>query len=246
MRETIQAYVRAFCCSQNVHLQPELEREVEREIDMGYILENVHSWDNISTENLVKSFALISHELKEELPYYGTIISDDASGRLVSLFFRKIVNEKREELGKEPTSTYFLTPRRGMYKEVNRGIESFLKEKVNPQEKVLIATEHIDSGASLSTMVRSLENQDVEFDIASISINKNFRLPDGLERKVIYASRSKDGLALYNGVFTGVTKNIPEDIGIHPKKRQGEEAQRFLNQARDEIGLIADEVSKVL
>ena len=146
MKETIKSYVRTFCCNQDIYIDP----EVEEKIDMDYICENVNSWDEKSTKNLVRSFASLSNELKEELPYYGTIISDDASGRLLSLFFRKIVNKKREELDKEPVSTYFLTPWKGMYKEVNEDIDEFLREKVNPYEKVLVLTEHIDSGASLS------------------------------------------------------------------------------------------------
>ena len=99
----------------------------------------------------------------------------------------------------------------------------------------------------VSPIVDSLENQgNIEFDIASISINKYFRLPNGLEHKVIYVSRSRDGLALHNGVFSGVKKEIPGYIGIHPQKRKGYENQKFLNQARQEIGLIADEVLKAI
>lgn len=243
MKEIIKSYVRSFCCSQDVDIDPVLESK----IDMDYICENVNSWDEKSTKNLVRSFATLSNELKEELPYYGTIISDDASGRLVSLFFRKVINKKREELDKKPASTYFLTPWQGKNKKVNEGIDEFLKEKIHPYEKVLVLTEHIDTGASLSPIISSLEKQkDIEFDIASISINKYFRLPNGLESKVIYVSRSRDGLALHNSTFTGVKKGISGEIGIHPEKRQGYENQKFLNQAREEIGLIADEILKVI
>ena len=243
MKETIKSYVRAFCCSEDVYIDPGLEEK----IDMDYICENVDSWDEKSTKNLVKSFASLSNELKDELPYYGTIISDDASGRLLSLFFRKIINKKREELDKDSVSTYFLTPWRGKYEEVNESIDEFLKEKVNPYEKVLVLTEHIDTGASLTPIINSLEKQEnIEFDIASISVNKYFRLPNELENKVIYVSRSRDGLALYNGVFAGVKKEISGNIGIHPQKRKGCENQKFLNQARQEIGLIADEILKAV
>jgi hypothetical protein len=126
MRETIKSYINDFFSSQDVYLEP----KIERQIDMDYILKNIYSWDERTTKNLVRSFAALANEVKELLPYYGTIVSDDASGRLVSLFFRKIVNRKREELGKEPVSTYFLTPRRGKYKEINEEIDDIQRSTV--------------------------------------------------------------------------------------------------------------------
>ena len=91
MKETIKSYVRTFCCVQDVYIDP----EVEEKIDMDYICKNVTSWDDEkSKKNLVRSFASLSNELKEELPYYGTIISDDASGRLLSLFLEKLLTKK--------------------------------------------------------------------------------------------------------------------------------------------------------
>ena len=245
MIENIKVRAKEIFCVQDVYIDP----EVEEKIDMEYICENVTSWDDEkSKKNLVRSFASLSNELKEGFPYYGTIISDDASGRLLSLFFRKIINKKREELGKEPASTYFLTSWKGRYKEVNEGIDEFLREKVDSYERVLVLTEHIDSGASLSPIVDSLEKQEgVDFDIASISVNEYFRLPNELENKVIYVSKGKMGELLTCKKFcTGVEKNKAVEIGIHPQKRKGDETQELLNQAREEIGLIADEVYKAI
>ena len=53
MKETIKSYVRTFCCNQDIYIDP----EVEEKIDMDYICENVNSWDEKSTKNLVRSFA---------------------------------------------------------------------------------------------------------------------------------------------------------------------------------------------
>ncbi|MCK4968751.1 MAG: hypothetical protein KAS12_06880, partial [Candidatus Aenigmarchaeota archaeon] len=60
-------------------------------------------------KELIRSLARLVLELKERITDYDTILSDDSSGRLVSLLLRKIINKQREKSGKKGIKTYFLT-----------------------------------------------------------------------------------------------------------------------------------------
>ncbi len=244
MKNNIESYVRAFSNLQDIKLDP----EIEQKLDVEEIINNISCWDSKTAKQLVKSFAHLTVKLKDDIPYYDTIISDDASGRLISLFFKDVINKNKRKYNKEDTvSTYFLTPKRGRNKKVNKAIQEFIIEKSTEMEKVLVVTEHIDSGGSLRPIIKSLEEQeDIEFDIASISINKYFKLPEELEEKVKYVSKSSDGLIFHNSAFTGIKRNDEEKESIHPSKRGGDDTQKFLTQAREEISFLANEISNLI
>ncbi len=237
MEEITESYISTPSNTKNSCLDSKLEN----------IFNNVNSWDEDSTKRLVKSLASLAMELKEELPHYDTVIGDDASGRLVTLFFRDMINRKRFELNMEPVSTYFLTPKQGRCEETNEAINEFISNRTSPMDKVLVVTEHIESGKSLGPIIRSLKKQqDVDFHIASISIDGNLLLPKDLHKKLTYASKSKDGLILYDRKSTGVTKERSEPGDIHPKKGKERNSQKSLTQARKDMGIIASEIYKLI
>ena len=72
--------------------------------------------------------ARFAFELGDKLEQYDTILSDDASARLVSLFLRKLVNYKREKTDKPPVKTYFIQGGRHNSRAIRGEVEKFLKE----------------------------------------------------------------------------------------------------------------------
>ena len=213
------------------------------------IFENVESWDQKTTEKIINSLTFLTQELKEEFPHYDAVVSDDTSGRLVSLFFREIINTRKEETNQDFVPAYFLTPKKGRYKDINEGINAFLSEKkeVENLKKVLVVTEHIDSGASLRPIMSGLEKNNIDFDIATISINRFFSLKKGLREKITYFSKSSDGLLFYKKRLEGVQKDRMGHSSIHPKKTIMPEYERMrVNQARRDISLIAQDISKIV
>jgi hypothetical protein len=201
--------------------------------------ENIKSWDEKTSENIFNSLSHLTKELKEELPYYDAIFSDDVSGRLASLFFREIINFEKEKNNQDLVQTYFLTPRRGRYKQTNENIDEFITEKSPNITKALIVTEHIDSGSSLRVIIQSLQNNNIDFDIASISINKFIPLKKEFLEKLTYYSKGSDGLLFYKKRLEGVKRDKLNNANIHPKKVMGEEAREKGRQAREDISTIA-------
>jgi len=213
------------------------------------VFEDIESWDKKTTEKIVTSLTFLTQELKENFPHYDAVVSDDTSARLVSLFFREIINRKKEETNQDFVQAYFLTPKRGKHREINEGIDTFLSEKSEKEnlKKVLIVTEHIDSGASLKPIMKSLEKNNVDFDIAAISINSFFPLKKELREKITYFSKSSDGLLFYKKRLEGVQKDKRDHFSIHPKKTVISEYERMkVNQARRDISLIAQEIWKMV
>ncbi len=221
-------------------------QNLEQEIAPKSELENIISWDEKTAEKIITSFTHLATELKEELPYYDAIISDDTSARLVSLFFREIINSKKEENNKEHVQTYFLTPKRGKYKEIDKNIHKFLTEKSPNIQKALIVTEHIDSGSSLKAIISGLEKNEIEYDIATISINKFLPLKKGLFEKVTYFSKGSDGLLFYKKGLEGVQTDRREKSTIHPKRVRDPEIKKIGIQARKDILYISNIVLQKL
>ena len=121
----------------------------------------------------------MTFELKEEIPHYDTIISDDVSGRLVSLFLREVINKEKIEINEQPVQTYFIAGVSSCYEDdFNKAkvkkIEEFISLKFPSIKKALLVTEFIANGNTLNPIVKNLEKQDISFDIASVSISLEF------------------------------------------------------------------------
>lgn len=121
----------------------------------------------------------MTFELKEEIPHYDTIISDDVSGRLVSLFLREVINKEKIEINEQPVQTYFIAGVSSCYEDdFNKAkvkkIEEFISLKFPSIKKALLVTEFIATGNTLNPIVKNLEKQDISFDIASVSISLEF------------------------------------------------------------------------
>ncbi len=79
----------------------ETTKRVEREIDIAGLAKKLAQ--PFADQVIIKILGSLVLELKERFNQYDTILSDDTSGRLVSLFFEKIINKQREEEGKNKT-----------------------------------------------------------------------------------------------------------------------------------------------
>ena len=111
---------------------------IGQKIDVQKIEEKLESRDPFS--GTVETLARLVLELGDRLPKYDTIISDDASARLVSLLMRKIINIKKEEAGEKPIETYFIAAgyrynSPGIYYKINEFIAS---KKDNLKNTLLI------------------------------------------------------------------------------------------------------------
>lgn len=197
---------------------------------------------------MVEDFKRLLLELEKDLVNYDTIISDDSSGRLPSLVFRKIINRKRKEAGLPEAKTFFVASGRHNFKAIEEDMLDFLKSKKKEAQKVLLVTEYIFTGRSIEELVKLLEKAEIDFDLASISIeftpkSNNY---DGFNFNFLnhlrYGGVNEGGLFFYGHGGSGVIKDEyagRDTKNIHPIKNLGV-LQRTVNRSRKNINLLAD------
>ncbi len=196
-------------------------------------------------EGVVKAAARLVLELRDRLPHYETILSDDASGRLVSLLLKKIIDHKKEEMGKEKTEMFFLASGRHGSAAIDKSIRKFIGKKRKELGKTLLITEYIGTGKSIEKLTKTLEDKHIDFDIAALSIE---RLPQHygdseFPRHIYYGALGKQGLSFYDQEnFGGVTKG---EKGPHPIK-SGFAVKSDVERARKEIAVVADGLENLL
>ncbi|MDX1535730.1 MAG: hypothetical protein R3346_03155 [Candidatus Spechtbacterales bacterium] len=209
-------------------------------------------------DEAMEGFGKIVLELKEKIGDYDAILSDDASGRLISLILREVFkNEKGEGL---PTNFVLA----GRYLEYPRRIEKmkeYLEDRLEGVEKILIVTEYIETGRGLSKLLNVLREMGIDFDIAALSTSRALPQVSYLESfddLIVGKKDSNIGVNLFykRPEYSGVDKQrqgaYPRDempdiseLPAHPAKARKFNAET-VNEARHDVKIIAEELSKLL
>ncbi|MDP3244744.1 MAG: hypothetical protein Q8M83_03765 [bacterium] len=261
MREFTENFSETSHQEQQAELPPRCDdaitnKKIDENIDIDRIIENLSILGNGDKEHqreLVRSLTRLVIELKEQLPHYDTILSDDASGRLVSLFLREIINRKKAESKKTPVQTFFIAGGRGSDM-TSDAIDKFITKEKPSLGKTLLVTEYMKTGESINYLVEKLEKQEVNFDVASLSISDEF-LDDhirgkndeikNLIKRLKYGDKNEIGLhVFYAKPFTGIKKGQTRETSAHPSKNPHHK-QVDIRKARLDIQLLADEISKL-
>lgn len=107
----------------------EAEKAIQDKIDLRAVRDKLKTEVFRAQETFVDSMARLVFELKGEFPNYDTIISDDASGRLPSLFFKKLIDKEGAKTGKRPVNHYFVASGIGHSPRTMPEVRKFLDEK---------------------------------------------------------------------------------------------------------------------
>jgi len=203
------------------------------------------------TNQLIRALAKLVIELEEKITQYDTVLSDDASGRLVTLFLVRVINKKKDESNLQPVKSYFISGGANS-EENNQAIDDFLLKSKSSFGKVLLVSEYIVTGSSLTRLANRLTGQGIDFDVAVLSISPGhgFLGNNNLDKKTInlkkrlkYGEESRvAGDVFYNKIFNGVVKS---DSGTHPVKRKNVK-QSFINNSRRDMEFLADEIYKLI
>ncbi len=208
--------------------------ELTSEIKLGFLKER----------RVVYSLIDLVGRLKEKIPNYNTILSDDASGRLVSRFLRHIVNKKRAELGEELVPIFFLAGGRhsntGSMKEQLR---KAMKKRGGDFKKTLLVTEYIETGRNISSLVQVLEEAGIDFDVAAVSVAINPEAyKNNLSKRLYYGSIGDAGLSFWRkGTGVHVVSGSEVESAIVRNKEEPEK-QAYVNQARIDIKVLAEKI----
>ena|SRR3989344_8111383 len=199
----------------------------------------------------VKVFANLALQLKEKMGEYETVLSDDASGRIVSRVFETIINKTRKEKDEKFAPTYFLAGGRDM--DNTEAITEFLREK-GDLGKTLLVTENINKGKSISRIIDILSELGIDFDLATPSINEKLKdeMPEKLEglreKGRLYFGRFGPPAFLFHGQrdFSGVIKDRGQ-TSAHPRViRPDVRKQDRIKQSRDNASILADRLYKLI
>src|SRR3989338_2770049 len=118
----------------------------------------------------------LARSLKERALTYDTIVSDDASGRLVSLFVKKVFDGLRKKQNQPPIKINFIASGRFISESKREGIKDFLDRNKNKIGKVLLVTEYIETGQSISEIIKILNSLQIDSDLAALSVYRGVDL----------------------------------------------------------------------
>ena len=151
--------------------------------------------ENKEIEYLEEPIFIILEKLRESIENgdYGTIIGDDASGRIPALIIGKFLNSYNAKHGLGKVETLFLA---GSGSKPKREVAHFIKgddiksylETRDLEKDVLIVTDTISSGNSLKPLTLALKRMGKKYDIASVGnqvMNEN-SIGEYLGTKPIY------------------------------------------------------------
>jgi hypothetical protein len=231
-------------------------KRIDKVLDMDYIVDNLKVF-SYSVKELIRSFARLVIELEDKIPFYDTIISDDVGGRLVSLFLKRVIDKKKAELNEKSTSVFFIASGRKDGRKNNEVINNFIIENKKIFGRVLVVTEYIETGFSIKSIADKLEEQNIEFDIAALSISPDNNYLDSsdpdsnidhdlwryLKKKLKYGGMGYVGYSFSKRSPLGIKKD--DNINVHPIKNK-EINQSSINMARRDIEFLADEISKLI
>lgn len=162
-----------------------------------------------SDKDVIEAFRSLVEKLGEKLSTYDTMLSDDASGHLISLVLREIINEARKKTGLESIKTYFLASGRHDSDVTMQKIQTFLEGKRPDIKKALLVTEFISSGRSIEKLTTILDALKIPFDLASLSIdNEPNSYGAQIYSRLNYGQKSRVGMAFFGQtLLTGIEKN---------------------------------------
>lgn len=201
---------------------------------------------------VVDALARLIVELKDTLPQYDTILSDDASARLVSLIMRDIIKRKREEDDKEPPQTYFIAGEQTEPEKSVEKINEFIADHKDQLGKTLLVTEYIATGEHIETLINALLRHNINFDVGAVSISKPiYKYSPQIQNHLYYGESGLAGLGLYDRQESaGVVKaySLENEKGPHPIPVRSEERDVSVRvvEARKDAALIAKELGKLV
>jgi len=225
------------------------QEEIAKKVNIQKIIDECEIGQLFGGERIINSISRLVLELRDRIPQYDTILSDDASGRLISLILKQLIDKKRKEEEKPNSKIYFLASGQHRDEKINSLIQDFILKRKNELGNTLLVTEFIATGGSISPLVEVLEREGINFDLATISVSRDPSENYGkqIQRHLYYGEVGNSALNLHNvHQYSGIEKNkeimTPYPVALNKNDRD----QRSVHNARQDVKMIAEELSKLL
>ena len=194
-------------------------------------------------------------ELKNELVggTYGSVVGDDTSGTIPAVATALIANWVHRDNGLPPVWLTMVQSSRKTedYGDVFRQVQHH-SGKISSDKKALIVTEYIATGKSVRNLQRALEENQIETDIAALSIQStSFTSPDS---KLYIGKIDQAGIAVYskprltgkgNEKFTG-RRYLGVDYNVQVKRVIDYELRREVRKSLHVTRLMAENIYKTV
>lgn len=178
------------------------ERLITSRVDVERLASSLD--EPLNNPKLLGALARLILEIGRDLDLFDTIISDELSGRPISLLLWNLTNKKRERAGKPPAVGYFIIPPPLSYTAEVKRLEEFLyKSAVG--ERILVATEFIQSGVHIRSLLKAIQNLDSRrqsqstCDIATVSILLPINYYKDIPARLYWGSDKNVGVTLHEG-----------------------------------------------
>lgn len=155
-------------------------------------------------KDLVSELSLLAERINENAGIYNSIVSDDASGRLVSLFLKKVLEIARKKEGLGLLKLKFVAGGRFGKEERFSEIRNFLGKHKEELGRVLLVTEYIESGQSIKNIINILNSLSIPFDLATLSMYSSYSLTKRRLKNL--------GINLYHA-----SESLDVGVGLHGK-----------------------------
>ncbi len=229
------------------------KKKIAKVIDFKQLRKMIKT-ELFSRQETLEDLSRLVFELGDKITDYDTILSDDASGRLVSRLLWEISSTERKKIAKKTANGYFIAGGQPIKRDNDKAITAFLEKNKQKLGKTLLVTEYIESGKSIMSLIKLLENEGIDFDVATVSIHfppqeYNRRL----SKRLYYGSEGPSGEFLYgHPLFAGVRKLRPiagEPVtrheSAHPYAHKDWTEEGLVQEAREDIKVLSSELSKL-
>lgn len=204
---------------------------------------------NFEDNRPLESLARLLIRTKENLSGYDSIVSDDTSGRLISLIFRNIIDRKRSKNEKEPIKAFFV----GSLDDRKELFQDFLKKNKDNLGRTLLVTEFIKTGESIKPIAEALKEEKIDFDLGAVSVAGvlgDTELYPPVIRDHLYFGGMNDSGSGFHGLqaLSGVEKSMEDTFFPQALWKSGDERydQESINAAREDVKMVAEEFYKLV
>jgi len=216
-------------------------------VDYEFLIDNLKT-EYFKEKEIIGALVSLMEQIREGINTYDTILSDETGARLISLVFRKVINEARRIENHTPVSTFFLATGQDVGTGELISIENYLAKKNKGISRALVVTEYMYSGESMQYLGEILNR--LEIDSTIISLATEHEPEDYRNRELIhipiYSGKSESQILVtrsgrkYSGVKKKEYRQSP-----HPIKDSALDMQ-IIADVRHDVDLIAKELIKLI
>ncbi len=229
-------------------MNPEVKKRLNREEPPKDI--EIEPSENRDVKDLWSPCLEIIYKLREQIEgaEYGSVVGDDASGRIPTLIIGNAISKIYERNGDKSPQILVLAGGGGELK--TEKIVSYLEEsaargKFDIGRKVLLVTDFLVTGSSIDPILAALRKIGVEYDVSSVSSTRDESYWSNTLKTKAAIGRGRDEPKIYGKHHLSGVYKRSDEVTSRPFKefaKDENEAQELINQSRKDAAQVSDSI----